>query len=630
MCGIAVFFGSKDDPVYARRKRMIDCLRHRGPDAVGEHEIDLPNGRVLWLGHSRLSILDLSDSGRQPMNDPVTRNVIVYNGEIYNFRELAENLKTKGVRLHSTGDTEVLLAAYRIWKNDAIRHLRGMFAFVLWDAKEEKLVCARDPFGIKPLYFQENAGSWVIASEIRAIAAVREGASRINPAAKYEYFNFGAPHAATTILEGIQSFCPGEVRSLSADGRVTSRSVEGLPRRGRLQEEVLPAGRYEMRLQNSFAAAVERHMVADVPVGLFLSGGLDSSMLAVVLAEDLGQKPECYSVTFIGDEKPWDESAYARRVAERWGLPHAEIRLSPGDVLYQIEAGLNAMDQPTVDGLNAFVVAGAVHRAGGKVALSGLGSDELFGGYTRLRTLPFLRQLIRLPVPLRRMLAAMIPASGDPFARNSRLNRLLQLPIADPVRIYHALREVWPPREMENLFSRPSKQISPTHPARMEVLEAPPGGLDGVTCLEFEYYLPDILLRDADVMGMAHSLEIRVPYLDADFVRVVRSVPPSIRFGGAFAKSVLMEERLKTLGRDFLRREKRGFVLPFDRWLRGPLKPLAESVLFDEGLHEQLGLRTSVLKSWTSKFYREASLPWSRLWAVIVYLYWGKRNNVVD
>lgn len=629
MCGIAVFFGLRDDPVYARRKRMIDCLRHRGPDGVGEHEIELPNGRVLWLGHSRLSILDLSEAGRQPMTDPVTRNVVVFNGELYNFRELAENLKTKGVRLHSKSDTEVLLAAFRIWKKEAIRHFRGMFAFVLWDAREQKLWCARDPFGIKPLYFHENAGSWIIASEVRAIAAVREGRNRVHPAAKYEYFNFGSPHAETTILQGIGSLCPGEVRSLSIDGKVSSRSMEGLPWRCRPQE-TLPAGRYQMRLQNSFAAAVERHMVADVPVGLFLSGGLDSSMLAVVLAEDLGQKPECYSVTFVGEEKPWDESACARRVARRWGLPHAEIRLSPGDVLHQIEAGLNAMDQPTIDGLNTFVVAGAVHRAGGKVALSGLGSDELFGGYERLRMLPFLCQLVRLPMPLRRLLAAMVPASADPFARNSRLKHLLQMPDVHPVRIYHALREVWPPGEIENLFSRPSGPVIRDHPPRMEALEALPGGLDGVTCLEFEYYLPDILLRDADVMGMAHSLEIRVPYLDADFVRMVRSMPPSIRFGGPFAKSVLMEERLKTLGQDFLRREKRGFVLPFDRWLRGPLRPLAESVLFDEGLHEQLGLRTSVLKSWTTQFYREASLPWSRLWAVIVYLYWGKRNNVAE
>ena len=383
MCGIAVFFGSKDDPVYARRKRMIDCLHHRGPDAVGEHEIELPNGRVLWLGHSRLSILDLSDAGRQPMTDPVTQNVVAYNGELYNFRELAENLKTKGVRLHSSGDTEVLLAAYRIWKKDAIRHFRGMFAFVLWDAREETLWCARDPFGIKPLYFQEKGGSWIIASEMRAITAVREGDGKINPQGKYEYFNFGAPHAPTSILEGIQSFCPGEIRGLSADGRVSSRSLEGLVRRAGSHDEILPASRYEMRLQNSFAAAVERHMAADVPVGLFLSGGLDSSMIAAVLAEDLGRKPECYSVTFIGDEKPWDESVYARRAAARWGLPHAEIRLSPDDVLHQIEAGLNAMDQPTIDGLNTYVVAGAVHRAGGKVALSGLGSDELFGGYGR-------------------------------------------------------------------------------------------------------------------------------------------------------------------------------------------------------------------------------------------------------
>jgi asparagine synthase (glutamine-hydrolysing) len=162
-----------------------------------------------------------------------------------------------------------------------------------------------------------------------------------------------------------------------------------------------------------------------------------------------------------------------------------------------------------------------------------------------------------------------------------------------------------------------------------EPAEAPPEGLDGVTCLEFEYYLADILLRDADVMGMAHSLEIRVPYLDADFVRVVRSLPPPVRFGG-FPKSALVEQRLKPLGRDFLYREKRGFMLPFDRWLRGPLRPLAESVLFDEDLHEQLGLRTGVLKAWTAKFYGDHSLPWARLWAAIVYLHWGKRNHATE
>jgi len=630
MCGIAVFFGTRDDPVYSRRKRMIDCLRHRGPDAVGEHEIDLPNGRVLWIGHSRLSILDLSDAGRQPMTDPVTRNVVAYNGEIYNYRELSENLRTKGVRLHSSCDTEVLLGAYRIWKREAIRHLRGMFAFVLWDAREQTLWCARDPFGIKPLYFEQRGASWLIASETRAIAAVREGEGRVDARGKYEYFNFGAPHAPASILEGIGSFCPGEICGLAADGAIASRSVEALPwRASQGDDEPFSLDRCEMRLQNSFAAAVERHMVADVPVGLFLSGGLDSTMIAAVLAEDLGLKPECYSVTFIGDEKPWDESVYARRAAARWGLPHAEIRLSPDDVIEQVEAGLQAMDQPTIDGLNTYVVAGAVHRAGGKVALSGLGADELFGGYARLRMLPFLRGLLRLPARLRKAMACAIPASENPFTRQARLKRLLSLPDGDAVGIYHALREVWPPRELEGLFARPSNRARPSPPPSAEAERVLPGGLDCVTCLEFEYYLPDVLLRDADVMAMAHSLEIRVPYLDSDFVRVVRSLPPSVRFGG-FPKSALVEQKLRPLGRDFLFRPKTGFMLPFDRWLRGPLRPLAESVLFDEQLHSRLGLRSSVLKSWAAKFYGERTLPWARLWAAVVYLHWGKRNNVVE
>jgi asparagine synthase (glutamine-hydrolysing) len=287
------------------------------------------------------------------------------------------------------------------------------------------------------------------------------------------------------------------------------------------------------------------------------------------------------------------------------------------------------MDQPTIDGLNTYIVAGAVHRAGGKVALSGLGSDELFGGYARLRWLPFLKELVRLPLALRRALASAIPSSESPFTRNSRLKRLLSLPDADAIRVYHALREVWPPPELETLFARPPTGVCADFEPPAEAAQALPGGLDGVTCLEFDYYLPDILLRDADVMGMAHSLEIRVPYLDADFVRVVRSLPPSVRFGG-FAKSALVEERLRPLGRDFLFREKRGFNLPFDHWLRGPLRPLAESVLSDEDLHARLGLRSSVLKSWAAKFYGERTLPWARLWAAIVYLHWGKRNNVVE
>lgn len=631
MCGIAVYFGSRDHPVYERRRRMLECLRHRGPDGAGEQEIQLPGGRVLWMGHTRLSIIDLSDAGRQPMGDPVTGNVVVYNGELYNYLELAENLRTKGVRLHSSSDTEVLLAGFRIWRHDAVRQYRGMFAFVLWDAKESKLWCARDPFGIKPLYFHEDSGNWVIASEIRSITSVLEGSCRIDLGAKYQYFNFGAPHAPATIVEGIKSFCPGEVRGLSAGGRTVNCSIEGVLSRVPAHIEALPATRCEMRLQNAFAGAVERHMVADVPVGLFLSGGLDSSMLAAVLAEDLGRKPECYSVTFMGEEKAWDESAYARRVAAHWGLPHAEIRLSQDDVLQQIEAGLRAMDQPTIDGLNTYVVAGAVHRAGGKVALSGLGSDELFGGYRRLRLLPLLRRLAGLPVSLRRLLAGVIPASDDPFAKNSRLHRILAMSGPTPVKLYHALREVWPPPEIESLFTQPTSRLPRTQPVE-EATPALPEGLDGLTCLEFEYYLADVLLRDADVMGMAQSLEIRVPYLDADFVRIVRSLPACVRFGDwpDPPKSILVAERLKPLGPDFLRRKKRGFMLPFDRWLRGPLRPLAESVLFDEALHEQMGLRTSVLKSWTAKFYGEGTLPWSRLWAAIVYLHWGRRNNVSE
>ena len=382
MCGIAGIFGSPDAGAVARR--MTDAILHRGPDGSGVTPLFDAGGEAAGaLGHARLSIIDLSAAGDQPMVSADGRYTLVYNGEIYNYRALREELLREGAVFRSECDSEVLLLGVARHGSDYLRKLRGMFAFVLWDRETATARLARDPFGIKPLYLAERGGQVLFASEVRSILASGRVEGRIDRAAVASYLSAGSVEEPYTLVAGVRSIPPGTVVEVRVRGGVASaaapvpytRGLWDAPE-GPLEADPEAAAR---RVRGALRDSVAHHMVSDVPVAFFLSGGIDSSAVVGIAREVAEGELETFTVVF--SEREFDEAPHASAIARRFGTRHHEIPLSGDDMLAALPAAFEAMDQPSMDGLNTYVVSGGVRAHGIKVVLSGLGGDEIFAGY---------------------------------------------------------------------------------------------------------------------------------------------------------------------------------------------------------------------------------------------------------
>jgi asparagine synthase (glutamine-hydrolysing) len=405
MCGIAAVIGAGEAEPGVRA--MVEAVRHRGPDDSG---VVQPAGRPLALGCARLAIIDLSPAGHMPMTDPATGNVIAYNGEVYNFRELRRDLEAEGERFRSGTDTEVLLRAYAIWGRDFVERLRGMFAFALWDAGRREVLLARDRLGEKPLYYAPGP-PLVAASEVRALLATGLVSRRLDPAALDSYLVNGFVVSPRTILRDVLSLLPGHLLAVAEDGRVLEeRRYWRLPAPG----AAAPAAEAAARLRSDLERSVTERLISDVPLGAFLSGGLDSTTV-VALMTRAGGEVRTFSVTF--EDPVYDESAHSRRAAERFRTRHTEVRLTRDEFEARMDAAVAALDQPSFDGMNTYFVSRAARESGLTVALSGTGADELFGGY------PFFRQVERLE-RARRLWARTPGAGGAAAWASERLRRV--------------------------------------------------------------------------------------------------------------------------------------------------------------------------------------------------------------
>jgi asparagine synthase (glutamine-hydrolysing) len=382
MCGIAGIVTSNSGiNVAPRLDSMVCSLAHRGPDSRGMITRTVGNWKV-GLGHTRLAILDLSEAGHQPMVSGGANHWITYNGEVYNFGALRSELAIDSGEWRSSTDTEVILKAYGRWGTDTLAKLRGMFAFGIWDERKRRLLLTRDAFGIKPLYFYQSRDTLVFASEIRALLESGLVPRKLNRQGIASYLETGSCKAPLTIIDGVRSLLPGDYVSVEVNDelRVTHASFlsetytepceRGLPKdRAAAAAELFEVLKESVRL----------HLVSDVPLGVFLSGGVDSSALVALMKEVSPERPKSFSVVF--SEAEFSEGVFARMVADQFGTDHHEIHLSEQRLLEWLPAGLESMDQPTMDGLNTYVVSKATKEAGITVALSGLGGDELFAGY---------------------------------------------------------------------------------------------------------------------------------------------------------------------------------------------------------------------------------------------------------
>lgn len=621
MCGI---FG-----IVAHRCRVPDgvlergtaSLAHRGPDDSGTILIreSAPDSAEIGLGNRRLAILDLSPLGHQPMHDPDTGNWIVYNGEIYNFRELRKELETAGAEFKSHSDTEVILAAYRIWGDSCLTRLRGMFTFALWDAPLKRLLLARDPMGIKPLYYHHSERYFVFASEVRTLLQTGLVPRTPDSTGILSYLEFGSVYEPWTMVEGVKAVPAGHVLTVE-NGSVSSREYWNP-----LQASGIAA---VDDLTTTLRDAVLSHLVSDVPVGVFLSGGVDSSALVAVLSHN-GVRPNTFSLVF--QEEEFNEAEYSRKIARRFGTEHQEIPVSQRDTLAVLPEALCAMDQPTIDGINTFLVSAKARAAGVKVALTGLGADEMFAGYSNFRRVPrmevFSKRIGRLPSVARRPLSAVVPLLAGKGDRGRKLGELAA-GYDSVVHPYFLVRTLFGVPEREAIFSAPnydSAQQSLDRVLQESVSEGQSlDPVNRVSYLESHWYMRNTLLRDSDFMSMAHGLELRVPFLDRALVEACFRIPGARKLEGNLPKSLLLASLGVELPREVVNRPKRGFTLPFERWLRGEMRPVVEDVLLGSNW-DQTRIRASAVREvWERFLARETS--WSRPWSLFVLKRWCEQN----
>lgn len=623
MCGIAGVVSSETAP--AQREAMVDsmctAMAHRGPDDRG-----LTTRGPATLGSCRLAIFDPAN-GRQPMATPDGRWTLVFNGAIYNFKELRRELVARGHEFRTECDTEVLLASIAQWGREAVKRLRGMFAFAAWDAGEHTLLLARDPFGIKPLYYSQRGSMLAFASELNALVGSGSAARRIDPAAVADYLAWLAVPAPRTIYDGIVSLRPGECAVLERGKLALTRAwtFRNAPASEGSEDPKSFVGELRCRLTESIRA----HTLADVPVGAFLSGGLDSTAVVALMTEALGRPLRTFCIGF--EESPFSEAAQAEAAARHFGAVHQTEIVTGAEVARSLDTILSSLDQPTGDGINTYYASRAAKAGGVTVALSGLGGDELFGGYPSFRDTPRLARYLpwwrRLPPPVRRAVVGRLHA-GD--TRRRKLGDVLAH--ARDIQEVSALqRRVFSEKGRSSLLSADARATllgrTPFHPELPELageLEAA-DPFQVVSAWELRTYMADVLLRDSDVFSMRHSIELRVPFVDRELIQWLW---PRASAGSRSPKQALFEAVADLLPPHLAHRKKRGFTLPLAVWMKRELRPFLEEAFSSASL-ARTGLfapdRARAL--WDGFLARDDAREWSRVWSLAVLVTFANRSQ---
>jgi asparagine synthase (glutamine-hydrolysing) len=639
MCGIVGIVGYGAPVAAEVLERATQSLAHRGPDDSGTILLrdHASGGRSteIGLGSRRLAILDLSPLGHQPMRDAETGNWIVYNGEIYNFREVRKELEQAGVVLSGNSDTEVLLKSYARWGNECLDKFRGMFAFAIWDALRHRLFLARDPMGIKPLYYAQVGPHFVFASEVRTLLATDLVHRQLDPAGIVNYLTFGSACDPLTLIEGVHSLPPGCWLTWE-EGNLRTEQYWDLINKGsdagqRLQPPVPESAELAAeQLRPLLEEAVRLQLVSDVPVGVFLSGGIDSSSLVSILSRS-GKKPSTFSIVFR--EAEFSEAEHSRAIAKKFGTEHHEITVSQTDVLASVPDALRAMDLPTMDGINTYFVSREARRAGMKVALSGLGGDEIFAGYTSFRTVPRMERFTRVWKHLPSVVRGSLASAFAELAPESDQNRKLTSLARDNGRVLHPYfltRMLFTPAQRDSLFlARDSAESEAARAFQSEMLgrSCTLDAINRVSYLESRCYMLNTLLRDADCMSMSQGLEVRVPLIDHRIAGTVLALPGAWKLNRT-PKKLLVGALDGSLPDEIVHRPKRGFTLPFEHWMRQDLRPEVESVLnskrVDSGPLSGLLNGKQVEQVW--KDFIEGRMSWSRPWSLYVLERWCEQH----
>jgi asparagine synthase (glutamine-hydrolysing) len=624
MCGIFGLIGQADKEL---GERLATCLHHRGPDDRGVWTST--RGTPVTLVNTRLAIIDLSPLGHMPMASESGETVIAYNGEVFNFAEIRAGLEKRGHRFRSHSDTEVIANAYEAWGDECVHRLRGMFAFLIWDLKRQRLFAARDRLGIKPLYWAAVPAGLLLGSELKALLASGHIRAELNLQAVAHYLSFYAIPSPLTILNGVHALPPGHSLAWeAATRRVDVRQYWELP-----PAHPTRADETEIRgeLRRLLEESIRLRMIADVPVGAFLSGGVDSSAVVGLMTRIAGERLKTFSIGFESEGRRLDERSYAQIVARRYDTDHTEVIASGQAVADELDRIIQAIDQPSGDGLNTYLVSQATARHV-KVALSGLGGDELFAGYPQFQVLkkaaaydPLWQSL---PNPMRAFMAIGARTVSDvirrpglgnavAFAQEDFLGRYSRLRVLFSDEAKHRLLSPYVIGELGDLVS--SRSV-----LQRWVRESEADVIDRVTRLELKNYMAHTLLRDTDAMSMAHSLEVRVPLIDHKLVEFVTTIPSHLKLHYGRPKYLLTTALADVLPQDIIDRRKQGFEMPVAAWLRGPLRPALDDALCLQSVERRcLFDPAEVERIYQSFLHGEG--PYMRVWSLAMLELWLRR-----
>ena len=618
MCGIAGFTHAHRAATPGRIQDAVESIVHRGPNQQGVFESE-----AVSLGAARLKIIDI-EGGDQPILSGDGDTVIVFNGEIYNHLELRRELEQRGHRFRTHSDTETVLHAFLEWDTDCFARLRGMFAVALWQERERRLVLARDRMGIKPLYISRQGDDLYFGSELKAILIHPEIERWLSRDGLDCYLSLNYVPAPWTLVEGIEKLLPGHWMEWRR-GAIRTESYWSLPRGG---EQKWTPQDAEGELDRLLKQSVQEHLVSDVPLGVWLSGGLDSSSLVHYAAQASASPLKTFSITFRG--RSFDEANYARQVADFYGTDHTELDLNvEQDLPGAISELAYYCDEPNADsGALPVWFLSRLTKAGATVALSGEGADELFGGYLMQRASLLARNARRLPPPVLRAMLAMAelwPVSNDKIGFEYKLKRFLKGCLMPPARAHVHWSGTFDDVEKRSL-------VQPTLPAALDSvlrqLTRDGDNLPAYLRFDQQYFLSDNILTKVDHTSMAHAVEVRPPFLDHRIVEFAGSLPAGMKIQGSRQKVILRNLMRGKLSPAILNRKKIGFDIPTHDWFRGPLRPLLEeAVAFASAEHSDFFRISKIEADVREHLDRRANLGY-HLWGLMTLFFWMKKWGI--
>jgi len=627
MCGIngIISIGEKESRQKCLEK-MNQKLKHRGPDDDGTYSDD-----YISLGQTRLSIIDLSSAGHQPMHSEDGNYSIVFNGEIYNYLELKNYLIDQNfpINFKTKTDTEILLYAYIYLKEKCLEHLNGMFAFCIYNHQTKEVFIARDRLGIKPLYYAFNDRKLIFSSEIRSILESKLFAFNLDTDSLVDYIRYQTVHAPNTIIEQIKMLETGHYIKFNINNINPVFTEYWSIIKNRKINNTITYNEAKEITKEKLSQAVKKRLVADVPFGAFLSGGIDSSAIVALMSKENNAQVNTFSITF--EEEEYSEAPYARMIAEKYNTKHHEIKLNVNDFLKEVPNALSSMDHPSGDGPNTYVVSKATKNAGITMALSGLGGDEVFAGYDVFkRAFSFNKTnwIKYIPTPIRKTLAKfyLMQRQG---VQAEKIAEILGAKDFSLATFYASTRKMFVEENVKRIFSFPVHQdnyVEKLFNTNLKNFDSKNELISQISFAEISTYMQNVLLRDTDQMSMAVALEVRVPFLDYELVEFVTGLNDNIKFPHT-PKKLLVDCLGDLLPSEIVNRPKMGFTFPWKNWLKKEMKEFAEHHI--EKLSKRSQFNENEIKLLWNKFLNDDStVTWSRIWYLLVLNNWLEQNNL--